>query len=138
MNPNPSSPNPINPFAGIEVKASGAEPLPVGPYVAVFRSLEPFSNDRVSNKLRFVWEVATGNHKGKTASALCDPNLTPNSHAGRLIGGLVGRPLQPGEDVAALWTAVQAAVGRRFMVTVQSGPKNGKPSVQMVSLPPED
>ena len=64
-------------------------------------------------------------------------NLTPNTHAGRLISGLVGRPIVPGEDVNNLWAEMQQAVGKKWAVTVAPGPKGGKPSVQQVSLPPE-
>jgi hypothetical protein len=89
MNPQP------NPFAGLTVQASGADPLPPGVYFAVYKGVEPFSNEKVNGKLKFTWEVASGTHKGKAATALTDRNLTPNTHAGRLITGLVGRPLAP-------------------------------------------
>lgn len=132
------SPTPVNPFADVQVLASGAEPIPVGSYFTVFRGVEVFSNSKVEGKLRFAWEIVTGPMKGKTATALTDMKLTPITHAGRLISGLVGRPLQPGEDASALWTAVQSAIGKKFLVSVQPGPKGGKQSVQVVSTPPEE
>ncbi len=126
-----------NPFAGIEVVASGTEPLPPGLYYATFVSVEPFSNDKVQDKLRWVWEVASGIQKGREATALTDRRLTPFTHAGRLLSGLVGRALVPGEDMAALWTSLQGAIGKKWAVTVAAGPKGGKASVQAVSAPPE-
>ena len=136
MNPQ-LNPAPINPFADLQVKTSGTEPLPPNAYYAAFTGVEPFSNEKVSGKLRFSWEVVSGTHKGRIATALADANLTAQTHAGRLIAGILGRPLVPGESVGELWEAIQRAIGTKFMVTVSPGPKGGKPSVQSVSLPPE-
>ncbi|QEL19417.1 hypothetical protein [Limnoglobus roseus] len=136
--PKPMLPTPtVNPFTGLAVAASGAEPLPVGVYFAVFRGVEAFSNDKVQDKLTWTWAVASGPHKGREATALTDLRLTPHTHAGRLLAGLVGRPLVPGEDISGLWTDVQKAIGQTWAVTVASGPKGGKPSVQNVSVPSE-
>ncbi len=126
-----------NPFAGVTVQASGSEPLPCGAYYATFQSVEAFSNDKIADKLRWAWTVATGPHTGRMATALTDPRMTPHTHAGRLLGGLLGRTLNPGEDVGLLWPQVQACIGKRYLVTVAAGPKGGKPSVQSVTLPPE-
>ena len=82
-------------------------------------------------------KVVSGIHKGRSATALVDANLTAQTHAGRLIRGILGRPLVPGEDVGELWIALQKAIGVRFTVTIEAGPKGGKPSVQSVVLPPE-
>ncbi len=141
LTPNTQPPTPAaniaNPFAGLTVQASGAEPLPPGAYFAVFLSLEPFTNDKVADKLRFTFQVASGQQQGRNATALTDQRITPNTHAGRLIAGLVGRALTPGEDMSAVWQTLQSRIGKRYMVTVQAGPKGGKPSVQSVALPPE-
>ena len=135
------SPQLINPvpdlFSNLAVKSSGTEPLPPNAYIGAFVGVEPFSNEKVTGKLRFTWEVVSVAHKGRSATALTDANLTPQTHAGRLIAGIIGRPLVPGEDIQALWEAIQRAIGTRFMVTVSPGPKGGKPSVQSCSLPPE-
>src|SRR5665213_3036181 len=50
-------------------------------------------------KWRFEWVVKTGAEKDKVASALCDPNINPNTLCGRLIAGLLGRPIVVGENV---------------------------------------
>jgi len=129
QSPNPE-PAPVNPFANLEVKASGADPLPCGLYIATYKCVEAFTNDKVTGKLRWQWEVVSGTHKGRMASALTDSHLTPQTHAGRLISGLVGRPLVPGENVGTLWDDLTKAIGQRWAVMVASGPKGGKPSVQ--------
>jgi hypothetical protein len=131
------TPKTLNPFAGVTVQASGNEPLPNNSYFAEFVNVEPFANDKVKDKLKWKWKVVAGPHTGREATALTDVKLTPHTQAGRLLGGLVGRPLVPCEDVGALWNTLQSAVGKRFMVVVASGPKGGKASVQSVTLPPE-
>ncbi|MCZ2340321.1 MAG: bifunctional DNA primase/polymerase [Bacteroidales bacterium] len=98
MNPIPSTPAgipPRNPFDGLSVQASGAEPLPPGIYIATFVGVEVFTNDKVSDKFKWSWEVVAGQHKGRMATAMTDRRLTPFTHAGRLLGGLIGRPLIP-------------------------------------------
>jgi hypothetical protein len=136
FNSTPTSQN-ANPFAGVPVKASSAEPLPPGIYFADFKGVEPFTNERVANKWKWTWEVATGTQKGRSATALTDQSITMQNHAGRLLVGLLGRSLSPGEDTGALWAELQRCVGKRFAVTVAMGPKGGKASVQNVSPPPE-
>ena len=79
----------------------------------------------------------SGTQKGRMATALTDSHLTPQTHAGRLLSGLVGRQIVPGESVNGLWEYITNAIGQRWAVTVQPGPKGGKPSVQSVNLPPE-
>jgi hypothetical protein len=128
-----ASPSPASPWT---VRASGIEPLPVGTYYAKFVGDEDFSHPEkgIEAKWKWTWEIASGPHKGKSATALTDQKLTPATHAGRLIGGMAGRPLQPGEDVQAL---VQGFVGKTWAITIQPGPKGGKPGVQSATPPPE-
>jgi hypothetical protein len=120
-----------NPFM---VVASGNEPLSSGAYLAEFVSVTPFSNDKIQDRWRWVWRVTTGSQSGRDATALTDQKLTPQTHSGRLVSGMAGRSLVAGEDVSALLDSFK---GKRFMVTVQAGPKGGKPSVQTVFFPPE-
>ena len=126
-----------NPFEGIVIQASGTEPIPIGAYNAVFSSVEAFSNEKASDKFRWRWDVVSGPHSGRNATALTDRKLTPKTHGGRLLTGLLNRQLIPGENVSELWQALQECIGKRYLVSVQPGPNGGKPSVQMVSLPPE-
>jgi hypothetical protein len=127
-----------NPFAGVTVQASGSEPLPSGAYIAEFVNVEPFAHPtdpKLQNKLKWRWKVASGNHTGREATALTDPVFKPTTHAGRLLAGLVGRPLVPGEDVGELWNTLQQQIGKRFTVTVGQGPKGGKPTILSVNPP---
>jgi len=118
------------------VQPSGIEPVPNGSYFAEFVSVEPFSNAEkgIENKVRFSWKVLGGPQAGRNITALCDVRFTPATHAGRLVTGMAGRPLQVGENVLTL---VDTFVGKRFLAVVSPGPKGGKPSVQSAAATPE-
>jgi hypothetical protein len=109
------------------------EQVPDGAYVGPFKGVEEVNLPDGSFKWRFPWEVQTGAHKGKIASALTDRSINPNTLPGRLISGLLGRAIVAGENVK---DAVNACVGKTFMVVVQPGPKGGKSGVKSVSQPP--
>jgi hypothetical protein len=118
------------------------EELPVGMYASEFAKVEEVVMDTKfitkagddGKRWRWSWCVATGQHTGKCASALTDKNLNPNSQAGRLIRGLLGRDLQVGENVKA---SIDACVGKRYLVQVAPGLRGGKPAVRSVNVPPE-
>jgi hypothetical protein len=55
--PTPSTPSPW------VVEQSGLQPVPIGSYFATFEDVAPFSNDKVTDKMRFTWKIA-----------LADPN----------------------------------------------------------------
>ncbi len=118
------------------VKPSGTEPLPVGPYQAGFLGVADYSNpDKgIADKWQWTWEVVTGPHKGKKATAMTDRRLTPATHPGRLLTGMLGRPLVAGEDLKA---AVDGLAGQPSLIRVAPGPKGGRPSVQSADRPPE-
>ena len=117
------------------VKASGGEPLPPGVYTARFVAVEPFENleKGITGKWKWTWEIASGPHKGTVGSALTDQSISPNTHSGRLVAGMAGRPIVCGDNVKAL---VDNAIGKTYMVRQAAGPKGGKPSVQSADVPP--
>jgi hypothetical protein len=118
------------------------EELPVGMYASDFAKVEDIVMDTKyitkpnddGKRWRWSWSVATGQHTGKFATALTDKNLNPNSPAGMLIRGLLGRDLQVGENIKA---SIDACVSKRYLVSVAPGPRGGKPAVRSVSVPPE-
>jgi hypothetical protein len=131
MNVQPQAPAPANdPWAYVQPKPKYV-PIPVGQYNADFKGVEdaavPAGEGDDGKRWRFRWTVATGQYAGKEAGAMTGRSTLATRHSGRLIEGLVGRPLAAGDNVKAL---VDAAIGKRFMVSVQAGSKGGKPSVQ--------
>lgn len=116
------------------------EPLPAASYIGVFKGYadttvkNPHANGREEPRWRWTWEVSTGEYAGKAGSALTECGISPASAAGRLIAGMAGRPIRPGESVRQL---VDSFVGKMFMFSVQPGPKGGRPQVRMVSPMPQ-
>lgn len=134
-----ATPAPVTPAADPwTVQASGGSLLPVGPYMAVFQGVADYpltkADGTTEMRWRWTWEVASGTHKGRTASALTDQRVTTATHPGRLLTGMLGRPLTPGESLRA---AVDGAKGKPFLIRVAPGPKGGKESVQSADRPPE-
>jgi hypothetical protein len=109
-------------------------PLPAAFYVADFTGVEDFTLPQTGEaKWKWQFRVATGEHKDKTTDTLTDPDINPNTKAGRIIRGLLGRDLVAGEDVKA---SIVARKGQTYMIDVRPGPKGGKTGVQSVSAPP--
>jgi hypothetical protein len=105
----------------------------IGSYSAKFEGVEEYKLQDGSDKWKWTWRVVSGEHKGKEASALTDRTIRSASLPGHLISGLLGRQLEAGEDVKQ---AIDACVGKVYMVSVQPGPKGGKPAVRMVATMP--
>jgi hypothetical protein len=108
--------------------------VPPGMYLAEFAGVENKTLQDGSLRWRWAWRITTGPLAGQYATALTHQNISPATHAGRLIEGLLGGPLKPGDDVKAL---VDACVGKPYLVSIQKGPKGGKAAVQTVGQPPQ-
>ncbi len=130
-----NAPN-TNPWV-VQTPKQGAQ-VPVGSYFADYKGVE----DKVIKdaagveavKWLWTWAVTKGSEAGKVATALTDRSITTTALPGQLIAGLLGRQLVAGEDVKA---ALDACIGKSYLVTVQPGPKGGKPGVRMVGVPPQ-
>lgn len=111
------------------------EQVPCAMYSVAFKGCEDFVMPRDgAKKWRFSWEVRTGEQAGKLATALTDQDISAKTLPGRLIAGLLGRPIVIGEDVQA---AVAECVGKPYLVSVEPGPKGGKPGVKSCGKPPQ-
>ena len=117
----------------VQAPSKGYEALPVGAYVGKFTGTveHPLQGGELRWKWR--WEVTAGEHKGKEANCLTECKVNELIKSGRLIAGMLGRPLVVGEDPKA---ALDACMGQTYMVSVAPGPKGGKPCVQMVAQMP--
>lgn len=131
MTVNNNQPAPADPWTVQAPKQTA--PLPVAMYLAKFVGVSNHTLQTGEARWRWAWEVTSGEHVGKQASALTNIGVSPSSQAGVLIAGLIGQDLKTGDNVKSL---VDACVGRVYMVSVQAGPKGGKPAVRSVGKPP--
>lgn len=107
--------------------------LDVGNYVAQYGGLVDHDLNG-ETKWRWAWTVKGGRAAGKDATALTNRTISPNSHPGELVKGLIGRDIVPGENVE---TALKECVGKTYLIAYKSGPKGGKPAVREVGPVPE-
>lgn len=115
------------------------KPVPVGMYLCDYGGVEDFTLiDKTTNtskvKWRWLWKIKTGTEAGKEATAITDREIKPTTLPGRLIQGLLGRPLTVGENIKA---ALDSCVGKPYMVNVEAGPQGGKAQVRSVGKPPQ-
>ena len=123
---------PVDPW--VVQSAKQHEPLPVGMYMGIFQGVETVTlKGTGETRWRWTWCVSAGALKGKVATALTDQTINPNTLAGRLTEGLLGRPIVVGDHVKTL---VDACVTKVYMLSIQTGPQGGKPGVRAVSQPP--
>jgi hypothetical protein len=120
-----------NPWVVQEAKQF--QPVPVGMYLTTYVGVEAITLNN-ENKWRWKWKVTTGEYAGREVSALTNQSISPSQLAGRLIAGMLGRALIAGENVQ---DAIGKCAGMAYMVHFASGPKGGKPQVQLVGKPPQ-
>jgi len=123
---------PTTPAEPFKVQASGSKPMPPGVYLAIFEGCEPYTLEGVP-KWRWKFKVSTGAHAGSYPNCLTDQAIKATNHAGRIVAGLLEKALVEGENLQA---GITACTGKIYLVSVQAGPKGGKPSVQSVGPPP--
>ena len=105
--------------------------VPAGAYPARFTSVEPTPPDPAKGYgpgLKWSWEVLTGPQAGQKASRTTTANPSPKNAAGKIISGLLGRPLQTGENVD-----VGSLIGRTYLIVVAEG-QTGGTRVESVTL----
>jgi hypothetical protein len=99
------------------IKAGGGPPA--GFYKATFKTVEATEHEEFGAGLKFVFEVADGDHKGEQATRITSAEPTPKNAGGRMISGITGETLTPGKNVD-----VAPFVGKEYLLQVEDT-KNG-------------
>src|SRR5262249_53374084 len=90
--------------------------LPAGNYTGTFFGVVAHPEDKVRGYppgLRWEWQIDAGDSKGKTASRITGPTPSPSNSCGRILAGLIGRPIQEGEQIDP-----DAFRGKRYLIKV--------------------
>lgn len=103
--------------------------VPAGSYLAKFTGYEETNND-YGDGLRWQFEVASGPIKGSKTSRITGPLPTPKNSCGRVLSGILGKPLTPGEDID-----LDSLVGKTYLIVVTTT-DSGSTRVDTVSPPP--
>jgi hypothetical protein len=99
------------------VQQSGPPP---GNYRARFQGIENTSHPEYGAGVRFLFEVVAGAHSGRRVSRVTSCTPTLSNSAGRMLAGIVGRPLQHDEQVD-----IDRFVGRHYAIVVEAAPSGG-------------
>lgn len=102
---------------------------PPGTHRCRLRSVEEVPGDFGKPAFSWVFVVEGGDHKGKEVPKTTGTIVRVGTSLGDLVGGLLGRKLQPGDDVSG----VADCIGRLFEVVVTP---RGTDGVEIASINP--
>lgn len=111
----------------LEVGAGGGPPA--GFYRTRFLTVEPTLHEEYGAGLKFVFEVSEGELKGAQASRITSASPTPKNAAGRMLSGIIGEALVPGQKVD-----LAPFVGREYLTQVETVP--GGTSTRIATIMP--
>ena len=114
-----------------KAKAASTGPMPEGMHYAVFNTTESvpareWEGKQLEEGVRWIFEVSGGPHKGRRLSTITGPVPTEKNGCGRILAGMFGRPIKPGEEID-----IEPLIGQTFFVTVQGG------KIVNVAVPPD-
>jgi hypothetical protein len=107
----------------MEFTVSDSAGPPAGIYKAQFIGVEKTNHPEYGDGARFDWKVVGGEHDGKTASRTCKPTPSSKNVTGKLMAGLLGGAMKPGEKVS-----LASCVGKTYTIVVglaQNGTSTG-------------
>jgi hypothetical protein len=102
--------------------------VPAGTYVGQFAGVETKKHKEYGDGLCWKFRITQGPQTGKTALRFTGPTPSPNSACGRLVSGLVGRPLELDEEID-----FDSFVGRAYLIVIEPAPTDGLMRVAGVS-----
>ncbi len=98
-----------------DVSASGGPPA--GFYRANFVGVEPTEHEEFGSGLKFVFEIANGDHRGEEATRITSIMATLKNAAGRMLSGLSGLTLKPKVRID-----LAPCVGKLYLIQVEETP----------------
>jgi hypothetical protein len=107
--------------------------VPIGNYVGKFMGLETVPENperKFGPGVRWRFAIDTGPHEGQVVSRITGTTPSVKNGCGKMLSGLLGRPLQVGEQVDP-----DAYVGKRFMIVVAAAQENSTRVEAVVPLP---
>jgi hypothetical protein len=93
--------------------------VPEGSYLGKFVKVEPTTNN-YGEGLKWTWEIATGPQAGQFASCTTSNSPSPKNRCGKVVAGMLGRPLAAGDEFDTT-----TIVGQTFLILVRKGDNGG-------------
>ena len=101
----------------VEFEVADSSGPPAGIYRATFEGVVKTSHPEYGDGARFDWRISEGEHRGRVASRTCKPQPSAKNVTGRIMAGLLGRAIAPGEKVT-----LAPLVGKTFTVVDGTAP----------------
>jgi len=100
---------------------------PAAIYRAKFVGVERTDHPEYGPGARFDFRVIGGEHDGKIASRTTKMEPSAKNSCGKLMAGILGRPVNPGETVN-----LAAYIGKEFTIVVAAAPSGTATRVEQV------
>lgn len=100
-----------------EFEVADSSGPPAGIYKATFQGVVKTDHPEYGPGARFDWKIVGGEHDGRIASRTGKPIPSAKNCTGRIMAGLLGRAIQPGEKVS-----LAPLVGKVFTIVVGAAP----------------
>jgi hypothetical protein len=107
--------------------------VPSGNYTGTFADVEAQPENKEKGYpagLRWKWTINAGPCAGQIVSRVTGNSPSPNNACGKVLSGLIGRPLQEGESIDP-----DQFVGKPYMLVVAAGQGGGTRIDAVVPLP---
>jgi hypothetical protein len=105
--------------------------VPLGNYAAQFSGIESTTNERYGEGLRWKFVVSQGPQAGQVASRVTGLKPSPKNGCGKMLTGLVGRPLDLEEEIE-----VDQYIGRSYLIVVAPSENGGSKIDTVIPAPP--
>jgi hypothetical protein len=113
--------------------SAGGSTVPAGMYKATFAGVEETPpHPEYGRGVRFKFKVVGGDHDAEEATVICgiEKAASPKNRLGRVLGGLIGKPVAPGETIT-----IDQYVGKQFLIQVEPAP-GGNGSTRVGTIMP--
>jgi hypothetical protein len=97
----------------VEFTVADSSGPPPGIYRAEFLGVVKTTHEQYGDGARFDWRIIGGEHDGRTTSRTCKPIPTAKNNTGKLMAGLLGGSMKPGETVS-----LASCIGKHYTVVV--------------------
>ena len=106
--------------------------VPEGEYLGKLLAVEEWNEnvDKYGPAVRFAWEITRGDFQNQEVSRITGTRVTKKTALGKLLRGLKGGAIEPGEEIDPT-----QFVGREYVLTVGET-DSGSTRVESVISPP--
>jgi hypothetical protein len=107
--------------------------VPAGNYTGSFVGVEPAPPNTEKGYgpgVRWKFRIDAGPHSGQTTSRITGPEPSPLNACGKMLAGLAGRPIQPGDQIDP-----EQYLHKRYMIVVAASQGGGTRVDTIIPVP---